>query len=399
MADTVILLGAGASSPAGVPTAFEMTEKMLQLIRDKRLARALKALAGGLQMQPMSDRETTTLGIDIERVLNAATLLSERGSLEFAPFVGTWHPVIEQLERVDLSRGEAQRIAERAFSKPMPSMSSMRTVDKASHAIKDYLSKVLGDALGRVANVLNTRRDGDLFRELVDNLTASLIQLTYLRQAENLAYLDPMLEPARCKAVTIATLNYDNGVELRADRLGVPITTRLDEFAAGAPVAPLDVGVELLKLHGSVTWTWTGFPHPEERGPEVRAMTPQEMEGLSHPSLMTGGIGRQLAVRFGGTNKLTGEGPFLDLLFTFRSRLLESKSLLVAGYSFRDPHIDHIIRRWLSGDPARRLVIVEREGYDAASHPFLAGHRMHRVEVDVRGIERALAPRIAELLA
>jgi hypothetical protein len=46
----MVLLGAGASAPAGIPTAVEMTRKTAALLEDTTLRRAFNVVAGGIQM-------------------------------------------------------------------------------------------------------------------------------------------------------------------------------------------------------------------------------------------------------------------------------------------------------------------------------------------------------------
>ncbi len=70
-------------------------------------------------------------------------------------------------------------------------------------------------------------------------------------------------------------------------------------------------------------------------------------------------VGSQLAVVFGSHNKLTAEGPFLDLLAEFKTELWQHSELLVIGYSFRDPHINYIIGRWLDADRKRQIHVVD----------------------------------------
>jgi hypothetical protein len=50
-------------------------------------------MGAGWETQPI------TWDVDIERVMNAAELLATRFDAELAPFVGNWHPVLEELER------------------------------------------------------------------------------------------------------------------------------------------------------------------------------------------------------------------------------------------------------------------------------------------------------------
>src|SRR5215216_7428160 len=77
----VVLLGAGASADAEVPTAFELTERILcELTEDSR--RALNSVC---------ERLTENWGgLDVERVFSAVELLAERERLEITPFVDRW---------------------------------------------------------------------------------------------------------------------------------------------------------------------------------------------------------------------------------------------------------------------------------------------------------------------
>jgi hypothetical protein len=56
---------------------------------------------------------------------------------------------------------------------------------------------------------------------------------------------------------------------------------------------------------------------------------------------------------------LVASGPFLSLLLEFE-RLLESATrLIIIGYSFRDDHVNEVIRRWLADDASRTITIVD----------------------------------------
>ena len=65
-------------------------------------------------------------------------------------------------------------------------------------------------------------------------------------------------------------------------------------------------------------------------------------------------------VIFGGGNKLTVDGPFLDLIKAFQRRLEEHTTLVVIGYSFGDLHVNRLIERWLRRSSERNIIIIER---------------------------------------
>lgn len=64
------------------------------------------------------------------------------------------------------------------------------------------------------------------------------------------------------------------------------------------------------------------------------------------------------AVIFGHRNKLTAEGPFLDLLRAFRRELFKVEIVTIVGYSFSDVHINEYLSQWLNGNPGNRLRII-----------------------------------------
>jgi hypothetical protein len=67
----------------------------------------------------------------------------------------------------------------------------------------------------------------------------------------------------------------------------------------------------------------------------------------------------QPAVIFGQRNKLTAEGPFLDLLRAFQRELEIADRITVVGYSFADLHINVYLSHWLNSSPLHQLRIVD----------------------------------------
>jgi hypothetical protein len=68
---------------------------------------------------------------------------------------------------------------------------------------------------------------------------------------------------------------------------------------------------------------------------------------------------RPPVVAFGLRGKMRASGPFLSLLTEFEKQLAAAQRLLVIGYSFRDDHVNEIIRRWTRGDIARTVTVVD----------------------------------------
>jgi hypothetical protein len=274
--------------------------------------------------------------------MNAASLLGDRFALEFAPFVAAWHPIIEDLERRSLDCSTTSELGRSEV----------------------VMGGELQDALAQLCDTMLQRPDGALFRSLTTYLKGKLIELTWLRAADKLAYLDPLLMAARVAPITVTSLNYDNALELRAHILGVPCETGIREWSKTGVLPSAVTGIDLIKLHGSVKWWWWAEPGEEAGlGLSYRTLgevSDEPLENFLEARYRGDAIGGHLGVIFGERNKLTAAGPFLDLLAKFKTLLERHTQLLVIGYSFRDPHVNQCIVRWINGNAARRVTIVDR---------------------------------------
>jgi hypothetical protein len=292
MNDEMLLLGAGASKEAGIPDPKEMAREIIKKFNtDSRLEKEAEVLNFlNEQLIEAARRRTsdpTIDCVDIEELYNAILLLSEREKLEISPFVESWLP--------DLSK------------------------------IKD-----LGELLGNIMFQMEMMLEG----------------LTLIKDEKKIEYLKPILNLARRhKRLVIATLNYDNGIELLSRVNGISCDTGIEGWTTKGIFEFPDDGIELIKLHGSVYWYWSkGVSMYDERLPrsEIRFKTHFE-EKLSTTVLVYTPM-----VIFGQRNKLTTEGPFLDLLKEFDEQLQQTERLTVVGYSFRDSHINFYISKFLN---------------------------------------------------
>ena len=377
---SMLLFGAGASRPAGVPLAGEMTNEMLRRLQRHRndlAARTLKVIVGALQM---ADGEVGDFqaSVDVERVMNAAIQLSERMQLEFAPFVAIWHPVLEALEAEEIQNNIANKAAS-AAQRELRMLGSRHTDGQiTSRAIEGALQEAFREFGGGLAK----KSDGRLFHLLVNELTNMLFDFTWIEEKADLSYLEPIVRAAADKRITVATLNYDNSIERVADQLRVPFETGISHWKETGSWPSIDNGVDLVKLHGSVTWIWSQPKivleqnmDPTKTLPQLVELSSAERDKAQEALWVSRAHGRTspFGVIFGGRNKLTASGPFLDLLFRFREDLKKKKNLIAIGYSFRDSHINGSILSWLLRDKKRRLTVVDRPGSDPRSSLFQQG--------------------------
>jgi hypothetical protein len=163
-----------------------------------------------------------------------------------------------------------------------------------------------------------------------------LITYAWIRDPAKVTYLLPLIRSAAENPLWIASLNYDNAIELAASECGVVCDAGV---AKGRPGVEFDLGspICLAKLHGSVTWNLTG---------DSKVAIQDQPRG-------------NVALIFGAGNKLRIEGPYLDLLLAFRAQLASVRHVEVCGYSFRDAHINHMLRIWLLRDPEARITVFD----------------------------------------
>lgn len=336
----MLLLGAGASVEAGVPDAYTMTQSILNEFRGPGIEKEAQVLAfvlGGLLFQRGIRGENPLKGgINVEELFNAVLLLSERNSLEMAPFVGAWHPMVEEFDK---ERGAANfdKLQNMIFKNP----------DTPTHEFQQEFKKVIG-SLGE------RRGTGKIFKDIEFWMVLALTTLVWIDRSERVAHLKPILNLlSRQKRLVVATLNYDNSIELLARDAGVGCVTGIDtEWVEGSFNFSGD-GLFLLKLHGSIDWQrLPNYRHAQSPMPRTVILRATEAE------MREGSRAYVPAVIFGHRNKLTVEGPFLELLRAFQKELDEKDQVTVVGYSFRDAHINEYISLWLNKKRERKLRII-----------------------------------------
>ncbi len=388
----MFLLGAGASVEAGVPATVDMARQIVQRSQDRPRsgteARVISFVAGGLMFQQGIRGANPFAGVDVEELFAAVQLLGRRHTLEAAPFIGSWHSMIDEFDRVQTSSGfTLPRFVEGLHESVVGELSTKlprhiqdrQAIDRALKGQgsvgavieRSLLATLRGwlDAAKRgrprppaffdrrfseaVAASQKSPGQGEVFDRVAESMIQMLRELVVIADESRVSYLRPLLSFAsQDQGLTIATLNYDNGVELLAAAESVGLTTGLDQWAATGDFARKGTDVLLLKLHGSIDWVSQPTVLSEERPlPQqgARQATTQERRDLAYRPLLV----------FGQGSKLTARGPFLDLLRAFRQELYRSDRLTVVGYSFRDEHINEYISQWLNDRHERLLRIID----------------------------------------
>jgi hypothetical protein len=202
---------------------------------------------------------------------------------------------------------------------------------------------------------------GRVFLEANQTMIQLLAQMVWIDDPMRVQYLAPLVTNPNVRV--IATLNYDNAIELAASSCGIPCDTGIDEWSQSGLFSSSDDGLSLLKLHGSIDWALkSGTVNMDRPMPfqEIVRIEPEKIKQLDFTP----------AVIFGSRNKLTAAGPYLELLRTFARELNLSERLTVVGYSFRDEHINEYLRQWINGDSKRTLRIINGPTFNGADSAF-----------------------------
>ncbi|MGI8493902.1 MAG: SIR2 family protein [Pyrinomonadaceae bacterium] len=412
----MLLLGAGASVEAGIPDAYKMTEEILKRFNDenrhrlREYAKVLNFIIGGLLFDVgKRNFNPLTSGVNVEDLFNAVLLLSERNALEVSPFVGSWDSMIEAFDKVTpspprldkllkLIQQSVEKQVQHALSQNPTFSSSSDKIDKALEnnfkkrieaalkkssvsmsssesvgcAVADYIkevSKKWSDNLKPNSSGSNSDLDkefkqlvtqleqkpaeGKKFKRTAEQMILMLKDLVWIEEATKVDYLNPILNKAKnAGRLVIATLNYDNGIELVAQANSVVCNTGIENWSQKGVFDFSNNGLHLIKLHGSIDWSWEEDVRTAERPMKHSIIRRVETEAFKTSI-------ERPAVIFGQRNKLTADGPFLDLLRQFQNELENSNVLTVIGYSLRDAHINTYISKWLNESSDHKIRIVD----------------------------------------
>jgi hypothetical protein len=107
----LVLLGAGASKPAGLPLTAEMSEHMADPAPsgpsawddthlEQEDARVIRLVIGALQMRKGVENENPFSKINVEDVFSSIEKLADRSRLQISPFVNSWHEAVSDIEPV-----------------------------------------------------------------------------------------------------------------------------------------------------------------------------------------------------------------------------------------------------------------------------------------------------------
>ena len=200
---------------------------------------------------------------------------------------------------------------------------------------------------------------------MIKAMIHTLITILWISDNKRVNYLAPLIDHStRHGRLVIASLNYDNSIELAAESRGIDCNTGIENWSKNGFIDTSSNCLHLLKLHGSIDWEWK--PEEDDAGSHlfpqkiIKKVNYRDSRYISN-IYPYGNFIYEPAVLFGHKNKLTADGPFLDLLYRFKSELMKDDIdlLTIIGYSFGDDHINAIVSRWLNQDPKHQIRIID----------------------------------------
>lgn len=333
MGNEMLFFAAGASVEAGVPSAWKMSKEIVAKFNsDKRYARFKDALnfVNDTLVKHARTVDPKADCVDVESLYNALLLLEERDGLETAPFVEEWKSELG--------------------------------------AIPDAPS---------------------LFKEIRYQMTAMLEELTTITDSSRVEYLAPIIDLAkRQNGLFVATLNYDNAVELLCEDRGESWDTGIKAWEkAGIIQCHHHHTINLIKLHGSCYWYWTDEMTTTADKPMPWRIVFSKSR-LNEPKRFMVAADTNMVI-FGQKNKLTADGPFLDLIRVWDEELAKTNILTIVGYSFRDSHINHYISKFLNAGGGNELRVVN-PSFETLNVPYAAILRDRRDNrrIDLKVIDK-----------
>jgi hypothetical protein len=273
---------------------------------------------------------------NIEDVANTVDALIERDVSEVGPFVGAWHG---WLNDVDPLGGPRLSIAEEVAA---ILQRLVYTRDKLSNDL-DWTA----EATRLIALLKEPGYPGDTLHQLRLWLSQAVVDHVSGPYGD-VSYLAP-LAATRVGTTGVcagATLNYDLCVEGALAAAGISTCDALTHWLDGEVMDVDHAAAHIYKPHGSVSW--------------------HRIDDDTF-SLTNGTPGASPGIVFGGRNKLTAHGPFLDSLLVWRSVLEQCNNLIVIGYSFGDDHVNALVGNWLRRQPGRKRVIVVDPNFKRSS--------------------------------
>ena len=373
-----MLLGAGASKDAGLPDAYELTKQVYDRLvgAGSNDAVLYAVVVAKLIARNAKNGQSPFNNINIEDVYDGLKRLLNRDSDILSEFVSGWDPISASSSK-PFDAPEFARNLSSIFS-----FSERRSLDRNARM------SVNQGSLERTVSELQRCFGGDLYqykRASLDPFLATLAGILDVQNAKT-GYMERFLDKHCDNVECIATLNYDQLVEVSLKKIGSKADLGLTQWNEKRFIKFHGRSPKLIKLHGSTDWFI---------GNDDEIFFPGD------PTISV--YARSRAIIFGGqSEKLVPYGPFLHLRHQFHQFLQGSSYLLVIGYSFRDLHLNALIRSWIATRQNGKIIIVDPGNFAGDRGVFryartLDYDRNTKMRVEIKEIRKGFAAALDDI--
>ena len=324
--DIIILLGAGASVDAGIPTSSTMIAEIETLVRDHGSWQEYLELYNHVKSAihyafGLRGKFGTHVQFNIETLVNTLYELERNEEHTLYPFIAAWNSRFVGLAGTDFQK------------------------------VRDFRKLILRELLQWMCPEDTT--NGYYYRHFIE------VQ-------QHLNY-----------PLHIFTLNYDLCVESIANEsfmvesgfsdFGPQHFWDWERFEASDGERNDLAQIYLYKLHGSINW---------KRNSEKNLYSVEQVANVGH---------EDMEVIFGRDFKLEAADPYLFYTYQFRRLTLEARLIVVIGYGFADYHINKLLTQALKAGGSRRLLAVAN--YDKCSLKKKRKNIKRILDIDSKCIE------------
>lgn len=339
-AESVVLLGAGASVEAGLPSSNQLTEHALQERESdsdeiKWFRQLYRVIAAAILFRASKNGSNPLrLPVNVEHVAEALGLLAQHEHWRFGDIFGSVDPAILDIEG-EFDSHWRQELLKKRITEVLNADGSKQRI------LADILASEIAGRNRRIQGFYS--QASEALQEMCFNILAN--------PTKPFDYMEPLVKCRRVRAV--ATLNFDTLFEQACLKSKRDHDVGVFDWSRGK-LAFRPTSIPLLKLHGSIDWcSWNDPDEADENG---RPGGPERVtQGTPNHGWFAD---RRPCVLFGTASKLQASGPFLDLLRRFEAELAEVSRVAVIGYSFSDEHINEILASWLRRDKMNRMSIA-----------------------------------------
>ena len=332
-----ILLGAGASFPAGSPSTSEITD---QVLTGQGVTRHSSSV-----YQLESDKPPTG------RTL-AAKKMTQLIKAEIEYYVT--NILNRPVNYEDLFYATQQMYDE-----------NMGEID--DHTLFNYTKQIRIKADPIIAETtVDPCERLNSFNELISetcDYISDIVWRMLARDATYLSHLDFITQLHKSYTLTnISTLNHDTHIETFLKQNNIPFSDGFlkpeTDVRFWGNEFNLNNKIPFLKLHGSVNWFYVpsnqvrfgyelGIPFKDRH--HTKARNPNRGYSTFRPTLLIGTF-----------NKIRSysSDEFLDLHYQFRKTLRKTDKLIICGYSFGDKGINSELLYWINAQHNRQFIII-----------------------------------------